>query len=133
MLRLCAGSRTFLLLAVAVMVAVHPLLRAVCLSHVSASPEFAELQIIVCTAHGSVAIDEPLGVPGPTKESPSCPWCAVAGGAAGKLVAATPTELGLPGRPELLQARFEQALPVLPLGLTDWPAHAPRGPPGWLI
>jgi hypothetical protein len=128
MRRLCAGLQTFLLLAVALALAAHPLLRSFSLPHFAASP-FAESQIIICTAHGSVVIDEPLGVPGPAKESPSCPWCAVAGGAAGKLAAVSPTEVGLLVPPELLQHRFERAQWNLPHGLADWPAHAPRGPP----
>ena len=124
-----AGLRTVLLFAVAIALAAHPMLRSFSLPHFSASPEFAELQIVICTAHGSVLVDEPLGVPRPAKESPTCPWCAVAGGAAGKLAAVTPTELGLLRPSELLQHRFERAQWNLPHGPADWPAHAPRGPP----
>ena len=65
-----AGLRTVLLFAVAIALAAHPMLRSFSLPHFSASPEFAELQIVICTAHGSVLVDEPLGVPRPAKESP---------------------------------------------------------------
>jgi hypothetical protein len=113
MRRMCAGLRTVLLLAVALALAAHPLLRSLAMPHLSAGIELGELQVIICTAHGSFAIDEPLGVPGPAKESPSCPWCAVAGGA-GKLAAVTTSELGLLGPPEVLQHRAAQAQWILP-------------------
>jgi hypothetical protein len=122
------GLRPILLLAVALAVAAHPFLRSISLHLFSAVPEFAELQVLICTAHGAVVIDEQHEVPRPAKDGPSCPWCAVAGAAAGKLAAITPTVLGLLG-PELVQHRFERAQCILPHRLADWPAHAPRGPP----
>ena len=53
--------------------------------HVSPTLAQAELQVVICTAHGAVVVDEPLGVPQPSKENPSCSWCALAGQAALKL------------------------------------------------
>jgi len=66
---MCAGLRTVLLLAVALALAAHPLLRSLAMPHLSAGTELGELQVIICTAHGSFAIDEPLGVQAPPKRA----------------------------------------------------------------
>ena len=81
MRRIGAGVQVFLLLAVALAVAAHPVARSLP-PHVSPNLAQAELQVVICTAHGAVVVDEPLGVPQPAKENPSCPWCAVAGAGA---------------------------------------------------
>ena len=129
MRRMSAGLRAFVLLAVAIAVAAHPFLRSFSLPHLSADLAPTELQVIICTAHGSVVIDDPLGAPPPAKQNPSCPWCAIAGGATAKLPALTSIELGILEPRELLGHRIALAHSILPPGLADWPAHAPRGPP----
>src|SRR5262249_33239566 len=105
MRRLWAGLRTVLLLAVALMVAAHPLARSLSLPHYVGDPALAELQVI-CTAHGAVAVDEPRGVPQPGKENSSCLWCTIQNGPAGKLAALTTTDLGDIDPPQLLNFRL---------------------------
>jgi len=127
MRRMCAGLRTLLLVAVAFMVAVHPLVRSL-----ATLPQFsshaADSQVVICTAHGTIVIDEPLGIPQPAKQNPSCPWCAIAGGAAGKLPALTSEQLCV-FEPRQLEHPFAVARSISPSGPADWPAHPPRGPP----
>jgi hypothetical protein len=129
MRRRCAGLRTFLLLVISLTVAAHPLVRAFSLVHAASLPVEAEA-VVICTAHGPVVIDAPTGAPQPGKEGPSCPWCALGGGSAGKLPALATGQVDqfeLPRRRQhLLAARPSDA----PSALADWPAHAPRGPPG---
>src|SRR5690348_14010106 len=115
MQRPCAGLRTVLLLAVALFLAAHPLARALSLPHSAGERAFAELQVIICTAHGVVVIDaEPLGVPPPGKENPSCSWCTIENGPAGKLAALTATHLGDLDPPQLLDFRLAASQSVLP-------------------
>src|SRR5215468_5597033 len=127
MRRLRAGLRTVLLLAVALMVAAHPLARSLSLSHFSTNPALADLQVVICTAHGSVVIDEPLGGPQPTKEDPSCRWCAI--GAGGALPALSTVQLGVLEPPRLLQDRIAASQPIFLSFLTDRLANTPRAPP----
>ena len=128
MRRMCAGLRTFLLLAIALTVAAHPVARSLP-PHVSPNLAQAELQVVICTAHGAVVVDEPLGVPQPTKENPSCSWCAVAGAGALKLAALAPAEFCVFDPLEHQRHRLRIARSILPATFADWPAHAPRGPP----
>jgi len=128
MRRMCAGLRTFLLLAVALVVAAHAVARSLP-PHVSPTLAQAELQVVICTAHGAVVVDEPLGVPQPSKENPSCSWCALAGQAALKLPALAPAEFCVFDPPEHQRHRLRIARSILPATFADWPAHAPRGPP----
>lgn len=128
MRRRCAGLRTFLLLVISLTVAAHPLVRALALAHAASMPAAAD-PVVICTSHGPVVIDEPTGTPPPGKESPSCPWCVVGGGSAGKLPALA-TQIGhfeLPWLRQHLIAALPSDAPSAP---ADWPAHAPRGPPG---
>jgi hypothetical protein len=129
MRRMCAGLRTFLLLAVALAVAAHPIARSLPPAHVSPDLAQAELQVVICTAHGAVVVDEPLRVPQPSKENSSCSWCALAGEAAVKLPALAPAEPCVFDPPEHQRHRVRIAQSVLPSTFADWPAHAPRGPP----
>jgi hypothetical protein len=129
MRRICAGVRLFLLLAVAVAVAAHPVARSLPPAHVSPNLAQAELQIVICTAHGAVVVDEPLGVPQPVKESPSCSWCALAGAAAAKLLTLAPAEPCVFDPLEHQRHRIRIAQSVFASSIADWPAHAPRGPP----
>jgi hypothetical protein len=124
-----AGLRTFLLLVISLTVAAHPLVRALALAHAASLPAAAEA-VVICTSHGPVVIDEPTGTPQPGNESPSCPWCAVGGGSAGKLPALATGQIDHFELPWLRQPLIA-ALPAdAPSALADWPAHAPRGPPG---
>ena len=125
---MCVGLRTVLLLAVALALAAHPLLRSLSLPHLPASTELAELQVIICTAHGAVVIDE-SPVPQPGKESSSCQWCTIENGSAGKLAALTTTQLGDFYPPQSLKFRIAARQLDLPSAYEDWAAHAPRGPP----
>jgi hypothetical protein len=120
--------QTVVLLVISLTVAAHPLVRALARAHAPSITAAAET-IVICTSYGAVVIDEPMGTPQPGKESPSCPWCAVAGGPAGKLPALATGQIGhcegsLLRRP-LLAARLNA-----PLAPGAWPAHPPRGPPG---
>jgi hypothetical protein len=128
MRRRCAGLRTFLLLVISLTVAAHPLVRALMLAHAASMP--AAEPVVICTSHGPVVIDEPTGTPPAGKESPQCSWCGVGGGAAGKLPALATGQTGqveLPGPRQHLIAALPSDAPSTP---ADWPAHAPRGPPG---
>jgi len=129
MRRRCAGLQTFLLLVISLTVAAHPLVRALTLVHAASLSAAAEA-VVICTSHGPVVVDEPTGAPQPGKESPACPWCAIGGGSAGKLPALASGQIEdfeLPRRRQPLLA----ALPTdAPSATADWPAHAPRGPPG---
>jgi hypothetical protein len=128
MRRIGAGVRIFLLLAVALALAASPVARSLPPAHVS--PAQAELQVVICTSHGAVVVDaEPLGIPQPAKENPSCPWCALAGAAATKLLALAPAEPCVFDPPEHQRHRIRIAQSVLASRVADWPAHAPRGPP----
>jgi hypothetical protein len=129
MRRRCAGLRTFLLLVISLTVAAHPLVRALALAHAASMPAAAEL-IVICTSHGPVVIDEPTGVPQPGKESPSCTWCAVGGGSAAKLPALATGEMAHFELPQLRQHLIAALPSDAPSAPADWPAHAPRGPPG---
>src|SRR5262245_29997737 len=129
MRRLCAGLRTCLLLAVAFTVAAHPLARSLSQSHLANAA--AEWQIIICTSHGPVAIEEPSGTP-PSKQNPSCPWCAICAGSAGKLPALTTTLLGQFTPRQLVQHGVVVSQSTAASAVADWPAHAPRGPPAAL-
>jgi hypothetical protein len=129
MRRLSAVLRSFLLLAVALTVAAHPLARSLSLSQLSADPTLPELRVVICTAHGAVAVDEPAETPQPGKDTPSCLWCATGGEATGKLPALAATEAGLLNPPKLLQQRIATAQLILPSASADRSAHAPRGPP----
>jgi len=126
---MCAALRSFLLLAVVLTVAAHPLARSLPATHGSPSLAQAEVQIVICTAHGAVLVDEPLGVPQPSKEDPSCSWCAIAGGASAKLPALAPAALCVFDPPKRQRHRLSIAESILPSSFADWPAHAPRGPP----
>src|SRR5262245_56407302 len=130
MRRLCAGSRALFLVAVAFMVAVQPVARSLAaLPQFSSNPAIADQQVVICTAHGSVVIDEPLGSPQPAKQHPACPWCAVAACAAGKLPALTSAQLCVLEPRQLLEHRLAVVHAISPTGPADWPAHPPRGPP----
>jgi hypothetical protein len=124
-----AGLRTFLLLAAVFAVAAHPIARSLAPTHVSSNLAQAELQIVICTAHGAILADEPLGVPQPSKEDPSCSWCAIAGEALVKLPALAPAALRVFDPPQRVQHRLSIAESIQPPTFVDWPAHAPRGPP----
>lgn len=123
-----AGLRTFLLLVISLTVAAHPLVRALAFVHAASLAAAAEL-VVICTSHGPIVIDEPPGAPQPGKDSPACPWCAIAGGSAGKLPALATGHFGLFERPP----PHQQVIAALILGAmsarADWPAHAPRAPP----
>ncbi|HEU0061713.1 MAG TPA: hypothetical protein VFR19_17655 [Hyphomicrobiaceae bacterium] len=129
MRRMCAGFGTFLLLVLALTVAAQPIVRSLPPTHVSANPALAEVQLVICTAHGAVVVDDPAGVPQPSKEHPSCSWCAIAGEAAAKLPLLAPAEAWVFDRPEHQRNRRPIARSILLLAFADWPAHAPRGPP----
>jgi hypothetical protein len=129
MRRLSAGLRTVLLLAVALTVAAHPLARSLSLSQPSADPTLAELQVVICTAHGAVVVDEPAETPQPGKDTPSCLWCAIGGEPTGKLPALAATEAGLLDPPKLLQHRIATTQLNLPSASADRSAHTPRAPP----
>jgi len=109
------------------MVAAHPFARSLSQPHF-AHAAAAELQIIICTSHGPVAIDAPSGSR-PSKENPSCPWCAICAGSAGKLPALTTTQLGQFTLPQLVQHGVVVSQSTSPSAFAEWPAHAPRGPP----
>lgn len=126
---MCAALRSFLLLAVAFTVAAHPIARFLPPTHVSPNLAQAELQIVICTAHGAVLADEPLGVPQPSQGDPSCSWCAIAGAASVKLPALAPAALRVFDHPQRQRHRVSIAASILPSTFVDWPAHAPRGPP----
>src|SRR5262245_24291992 len=117
------------LLVISLTVAAHPLVRALALAHAAGPPAAAEA-VVICTSHGAVVIDAPTGAPQPSKESPACPWCAVAGGVAGKLPALAAGQMAhFEG--SLLRQNLLAPLPSdAPFAAGDWPAHAPRGPPG---
>jgi hypothetical protein len=128
MRRRCAGLRAFLLLVISLTVTAHPLVRALMLAHAASMP--AAEPVVICTSHGPLVIDEPTGTPPAGKESPSCPWCGVGGGAAGKLPALATGQIShveLPWPRQHLIAALPSDAPSAP---ADWPAHAPRGPPG---
>jgi hypothetical protein len=127
--RRCAGLRTFLLLVISLTVAAHPLVRALALAHAASLAAAAE-SIVICTSHGPVVVDEPTGRSQPGKESPQCPWCAVGGGSAGKLPALVSGQGAEFRGPWLRQALMAVLPSEAPSALADWPAHAPRGPPG---
>ena len=127
--RHCAGLRTFLLLVISLTVAAHPLVRALALAHAASMPATVE-SIVICTSHGAVVVDEPTGTPQPRKESPACPWCAVGGGSAGKLPALVAGQIGQFEGPWLRQYLIAALPSEAPSVFADWPAHAPRAPPG---
>jgi hypothetical protein len=129
MRRKCAGLRSFLLLAVALAVAVHPVARSFPSAQAAAHGAQVELQMVICTAHGAVLVDEPLGLPPPGKDAPACAWCAIAGGGAAKLAALLTAELCAFDAFEQPRPRLRLAQSTLPSRFVDWPAHAPRGPP----
>jgi hypothetical protein len=130
---MCAQLRTFLLLAVALMVAAHPLARSLSTSHLLANEFGPEVQVVICTSHGPVVLDDPSGMPQPAKQDTPCPWCAVEGGMAGKLLASAGAQIGVLEPPKLLP----RVCPGVQFGLrptsANWPAHAPRGPPSSLL
>ena len=117
------------MLAVALTLAAHPWARSLALPRSAGEPALTELQVVICTAHGAIVIDEPLGVPQPGKESPSCFWCTIENGLAGKLAALTTTYLGDFDPPQSLKFCLTTFQSILPSAYDDWPAHAPRGPP----
>ena len=126
---MCAQLRTFLLLAVALTVAAHPLVRSLSTPHLLANELGAYVQVVICTSHGPVALDDPAGTPQPVKKDAPCPWCAVAGGLAGKLVASAVAQIGVLEPPRLLPRYYAGIQFGLRPTSADWPAHAPRGPP----
>jgi hypothetical protein len=129
MRRRCAALRTFLLLVISLTVAAHPLVRALALVHAASLAPAAE-PVVICTSHGPVVIDEPAGSPQPRNDSPACPWCAIGGGSAGKLPVLATGYIGhfeLPWRRQQLIAAL---VSVATSARADWPAHAPRAPPG---
>jgi hypothetical protein len=126
---MCAQLRTFLLLAVALMVAAHPLARSLSTPHVLANDLGADAQVVICTSHGAVVLDDPAGMPQPGKKDAPCPWCAVAGGLAGKLVAIAAVQIGVLEPPRRLPLDYAGVQFGLRPTSADWPAHAPRGPP----
>lgn len=128
MRRISAGLRTFLLLAVALTVAAHPLIRSFSLAHLAVKDLAAEAQMVICTSHGSIVVEEP-SENAPSKENPSCPWCAIAAGPAGQLPALSTGQLASFDLPVLVEHRLVASIATLSSGLADWPAHAPRGPP----
>ena len=127
--RRCAGLRTFLLLVICFTVAAHPLARALTLAHAASTSAAAEA-VVICTSHGPVVVDEPTGAPQPGKESPACPWCFIGGGSAGKLPALASGQIGNFELPRLRQPLLAALASDAPSATADWPAHAPRGPPG---
>jgi hypothetical protein len=123
--------QTVALLVISLTVAAHPLVRVLALAHAASMPAAAEA-VVICTSHGAMVIDAPTGAPRPGKESPACPWCAVAGGPAGKLPALAAGHI-VDFEGSLLRQNSLAALPSdAPSAPGDWPAHAPRGPPGTL-
>ena len=68
MRRMCAQLRTFLLLAVALTVAAHPLVRSLSPSLLLANEYGADAQVVICTSHGPVVLDNPSGMPEPAKQ-----------------------------------------------------------------
>jgi len=124
-----AGLRTFLLLVISLTVAAHPLVRGLALVHAASLAAAAE-PVVICTSHGPVVIDEPAGTPQPGKDSPACPWCAVGGGSAGKLPALATGPIGHFQRSWRRQHVVAALVSVATSARTDWPAHAPRAPPG---
>src|SRR5262245_27219572 len=127
MRRRCPGLRTFLLLVICLTVAMQPLARAFAAIH-PPTPA-AELQVVICTSHGPLVIDAPAQQPQPVKDSPPCPWCAVASGSAAKLpvLSTTPFEEFL--LPLLACHRLPAAQSKVAPTRLDWPPTAPRGPP----
>jgi hypothetical protein len=119
------------LLVLSLTVAAHPLVRALALAHAASMPGAAEA-VVICTSHGPVVIDEPAGAPQPGNDSPLCPWCAVAGGSAGKLPALAAGQNGHFEGSSLRQHVLAALPQDAPSASGDWPAHAPRGPPGTL-
>src|SRR5215475_519788 len=103
MRRICAGLRSCLLLVVALTVAVQPLARSLSLAH-AANAAAAELQLVICTSHGTIVLEESGGNP-PSKENPSCPWCGICAGPAGKLPAVATTQQDQFPLPLLVQHR----------------------------
>lgn len=126
---MCAQLRTFLLLAVALTVAAHPIARSLPPSHVLVSELGLDAQVVICTSHGPVALDEPAGTPQPVTKDAPCPWCAIKGELAGKLVAIAAVQIGTLDPPQLLPRDYAAVHFVSRPTPADWPAHAPRGPP----
>lgn len=91
---MCAQLRTFLLLAVALMVAAHPLARSRSTSHLLVNEFGPKVQVVICTSHGPVVLEDPTGMPRVINEDASCPWCAVEGGLAGKHLASAGVQIG---------------------------------------
>ena len=129
MRRRCAGLRTLLLLVICLTVAAHPLARSLAAIHASPPAPAIELQVVICTSHGPLVIDAPAEYPQPVKDSPSCLWCAVAGGSALKLPAFTTTLFGEDLPPLLASHRLPETQSKVALTPLDWPPGAPRGPP----
>jgi len=129
MRRRCAGLRTFLLLVICLTVATHPLARSLAASHSSSPAPAAELQIIICTSHGPLVIDAPAELPQPVNDSPSCRWCAVAGGSAAKLPVLTTAPFGEILLPLLACHHLRATQSKVAPHPADWPPAAPRGPP----
>lgn len=129
MRRLCAGWRTFVLLAVAVSVAAHPFGRPLSVAQLLNQPASAEVQAVICTSHGAVVIDEPLDAPQPSKQALPCLWCAVGTGCWKKLTAVAAVELGALVPARRLQLRVPAVSSVLPTAAVAWPAYSARGPP----
>jgi hypothetical protein len=119
---------TVVLLVMSFMLAAHPLVRALAQAHTATAP-LAEAQIVICTSHGAMLVDDPAEVPPPSKESPSCPWCALGGGSAGKLPALATVQIGLLDLPLRLKSRMVAVPSSTAFWPADWPAHAPRAPP----
>ena len=126
---MCAQLRTFLLLAVALTVAAHPLARSLSASHLLVTELNPDVQVVICTSHGPVVLDDPSGMPEPAKKDATCPWCAVEGGVVGKLVAVAAVQIGTLEPPRLLPRDYAAVHFGSRLTPADWPAHAPRGPP----
>ena len=129
MQRMCAQLRALLRLAVALMVAAHPLARSLSASHLLVTELSPDVQVVICTSHGPVVLDDPSGMPEPAKKDATCPWCAIKGGVAGKLVAVAAVQIGTLEPPRLLPRDYAGAQFGLRPTSADWPAHAPRGPP----
>lgn len=111
-------------------VASHPLARSIAQAYPSKLTPAVELQIVICTTHGPVVIDEPAGTPPAGKDNPSCPWCAVAGGSAAKSpFALTTTPVAQLERPRRAGERVAACRAKLASAAIDWAAHAPRGLP----
>jgi len=128
MRQLHAGLRTLLLLVISLTVAAYPLARALSLGHLWADAA-TQFEVVICTAHGTIVVDDTTGNPQPSKDHPSCPWCAVAGGATAKLAAVTAAPPRLFDARPLARHRLAAARSTVPTPFADWPAHAPRGPP----